>query len=145
MELRKVNELAELEELPQEASVILVDGNEAKRIPVSKTGLKTEGLAVANTVFTIEIVDTVRKLKLNGVEATAQQVYDAFMSGPVRLADSEYHSVEIPPTMYWENSDGTQTNPKTVSFVQFYYAPPINGSLTYRSFEVGTKYAADEG
>lgn len=42
MELRKVTELTELEELPQEASVILVDGNAAKVIPVSKTGLKKE-------------------------------------------------------------------------------------------------------
>ena len=58
MELRKVNELAELEELPQEASVILVDGDTAKRIPVSKTGLKKEdpkptAPSAAVTVFTV--------------------------------------------------------------------------------------------
>lgn len=56
MELRKVNELAELEELPQDASVILVDGDTAKRIPVSKTGLKKEDPkpTVAVKVFTVE-------------------------------------------------------------------------------------------
>lgn len=56
MELRKVNELAELEELPQEASVILVDGNAAKVIPVSKTGLQKEDPkpTVQVTVFQLE-------------------------------------------------------------------------------------------
>ena len=39
MELRKVTELAELEELPQDASIILVDGDEAKRISAEKAGL----------------------------------------------------------------------------------------------------------
>lgn len=39
MELRKVTELAELEELPRDASIILVDGNEAKRMPAEKAGL----------------------------------------------------------------------------------------------------------
>jgi hypothetical protein len=39
MELRKVTELAELEELPRDASIILVDGNEAKRMSAEKAGL----------------------------------------------------------------------------------------------------------
>lgn len=56
MELRKVTELTELEELPQEASVILVDGNAAKVIPVNKTGLKKEDPkpTVQVTVFQLE-------------------------------------------------------------------------------------------
>lgn len=56
MELRKVNELPELSTLPDSAEVILVDGNTAKRIPVSKTGLKKEDPkpTVAVTVFTVE-------------------------------------------------------------------------------------------
>nr|DAL60166.1 MAG TPA_asm: hypothetical protein [Caudoviricetes sp.] len=39
MELRRVTELVELEELPQDASIILVDGNEAKRMSAEKAGL----------------------------------------------------------------------------------------------------------
>lgn len=58
------------------------------------------------------------KLLLNGVEPTAQQVYDAFMSGPVRLA--QRGTVRIPIEIYWENSDGTQTNPKAVTYVEIY-------------------------
>lgn len=59
MELRKVNELPELGTLPDSAEVILVDGDTAKRIPVSKTGLKKEDPkpttpTVAVTVFTVE-------------------------------------------------------------------------------------------
>lgn len=56
MELRKVNELPELNTLPDSAEVILVDGDTAKRIPVSKTGLKQEDPkpTVAVTVFTIK-------------------------------------------------------------------------------------------
>lgn len=56
MELRKVNELPELSTLPDSAEVILVDGDTAKRIPVSKTGLKKEDPkpTVAVTVFRVE-------------------------------------------------------------------------------------------
>lgn len=56
MELRKVNELPELSTLPDSAEVILVDGDNAKRIPVSKTGLKKEDPkpTVQVTVFQLE-------------------------------------------------------------------------------------------
>lgn len=58
MELRKVNELPELDTLPNSAEVILVDGNAAKVIPISKTGLKKEDPkpTVQVTVFQLEEV-----------------------------------------------------------------------------------------
>jgi hypothetical protein len=81
------------------------------------------------------------KLMLNGVEATAQQVYDAFMAGPVRL-DLGPGSVSSVASLYWENSDGTKTNPKAVSYVSLGVVGVPDGSSTVDgvSISVGTKH-----
>ena len=82
------------------------------------------------------------KLMLNGVEATAQQVYDAFMAGPMRVSDGG--TVYAPIQIAWENSDGTQTNPKAVTYVEVSSVAPISdGSLAMASFGVGTKYTPE--
>lgn len=80
-----------------------------------------------------------KKLLLNGVEATAQQVYDAFIAGPVRMSDGD--TVYAPIQIAWENSDGTQTNPKAVTYVEIFYIQKFgDGTLQLWSYKVGTKY-----
>lgn len=81
------------------------------------------------------------KLLLNGVEATAQQVYDAFMAGPVRIIVTDGY-VGSPISLYWENSDGTQTNPKAVSYVSLGVVNVEDGGTTLMgsSITVGTRF-----
>lgn len=64
-------------------------------------------------------------LWLGDAEATAQQVYDAFMGGIVRI-DKEDGNVVSPASIYWENSDGTQTDPAAVTYVETF---DVNGTL----------------
>lgn len=72
-------------------------------------------------------------LKLNGSEATAQQVYDAFMGGIVRI-DQGSGVVLAPVRIYWENEDGTQTNPAAVTYVKV-----LDGSDSIVT-QIGTRY-----
>lgn len=72
-------------------------------------------------------------LSFNGSAATAQQVYDAFMSGIVRL-DQGSGVVTSLLRIYWENEDGTQTNPAAVSYVELY------NNDESKITTVGTKY-----
>lgn len=77
-------------------------------------------------------------LSFNGSAATAQQVYDAFMSGIVRI-DTGDGNVETLSRIYWENSDGTQTNPAAVSYVKLY------GATGNQIIAIGTQHTADVG
>lgn len=72
-------------------------------------------------------------LKLNGSAATAQQVYDAFMSGIMRV-DKGSGVVLAPALIYWESADGTQTNPAAVTYAE---VRTSDGSIIA---SVGTKY-----
>lgn len=84
-----------------------------------------------------------KKLMLNGVEATAQQVYDAFMAGPVRL--DKNGTVRTPIKIYWENSDGTHTNPKAVTYVELSCIESSGDSFAWSVFYIGTKYSPPVG
>ena len=77
-------------------------------------------------------------LKLNGSAATPQQVYDAFMSGIVRI-DAGDGNVEALSRIYWENDDRTQTNPAAVSYVKLY------GAAANQIIAIGTQHTADAG
>lgn len=72
-------------------------------------------------------------LKLNGSEATAQQVYDAFMGGIMRV-DQGSGVVLAPAQIYWESADGTQTNPAAVTYAEVRISDDIVIA------KVGTKY-----
>ena len=71
-------------------------------------------------------------LWLGDAEATAQLVYDAFMGGIVRI-DKGDGNIISPTSIYWENSDGTQTDPTAVTYVETF---DVNGTLAKN----GTKY-----
>ena len=72
-------------------------------------------------------------LKLNGSVATAQQVYDAFMGGIMRV-DKGSGVVLSPAQIYWESADGTQTNPAAVTYAE------VRTSDDIVIASVGTKY-----
>lgn len=72
-------------------------------------------------------------LKLNGSVATAQQVYDAFMGGIMRV-DKGSGVVLAPAQIYWESADGTQTNPAAVTYAE------VRTSDDSIIAKVGTKY-----
>ena len=61
------------------------------------------------------------------------------MAGPVRLSDGG--TVYAPIQIAWENSDGTQTNPKAVTYVKiFYIQKVVDDTLQLWFYDVGTKY-----
>lgn len=94
-----------------------------------------------NNIAMQDAVGSASGLLLNGVEATAQQVYDAFMAGPVRLQMKIGGRVYVPSSIYWENSDGRWTNPKAVTYVEVYCVKVNNdGSVTGTTYSIGTKY-----
>lgn len=70
-------------------------------------------------------INVTYSLWLGDAEATAQQVYDAFMDGIVRI-DKGDGNVISPTSIYWENSDGTQTDPAAVTYVETF---DNNGTL----------------
>lgn len=57
-----------------------------------------------------------RKLQKDGADATAQQVYDAFMSGVV-LLDSGSNGVLLVTGVQWCDSNGGQDDPSDVVYV----------------------------
>ena len=89
-----------------------------------------------NNISVQAAVATPTHLYLNGSEATAQQIYDAFMGGPIRL-DAEKGMILVPTELYWENEDGTQTNPAAVTYVQVFT------SRSAIKITAGTKYTAE--
>lgn len=76
---------------------------------------------------------TTKILKINGSAATAQQVYDAFMGGIMRV-DKGSGVVLAPAQIYWESADGTQTNPAAVTYAE------VRTSDDSIIAQVGTKY-----
>lgn len=98
---------------------------------------------MAENNIAVQKADVAPKLMLNGVEATAQQVYDAFMAGPVRLANGGI--LLAPLAIYWENSDGTQTNPKAVTYVEIRLGYAIDDSslIMGEILSIGAKYVAE--
>lgn len=70
----------------------------------------------------------------DGSEVTAQEVYDAFMSGQVMLHDSngKYY---IPLNFFWCDASANQNDPTNVVFFEIQYF--INSSST-GTVEVGT-------
>ena len=77
--------------------------------------------------------EAAKLLKLNGSVATAQQVYDAFMGGIMRV-DKGSGVVLAPAQIYWESADGTQTNPAAVTYAE------VRTSDDIVIAKVGTKY-----
>lgn len=95
---------------------------------------------MAENNIAVQSVSSAPGLFLNDVEATAQQVFDAFMAGPVRLSASR-GDVFVPISIYWENSDGAQTNPKAVTYVKVGCAKiSDDGSVMGITYSIGTKY-----
>lgn len=94
---------------------------------------------MAENNIAVQKANAAPKLLLNGVEATAQQVVDAFMAGPVRLVMSNGYVVS-PTGFYWENSDGTQTNPKAITYAEIQYVFYSDSGPVNEYFTMGTKY-----
>lgn len=88
---------------------------------------------MAENNIAVQEANAAPKLLLNGVEATAQQVYDAFMSGIMRV-DKGSGVVLAPAQIYWESADGTQTNPAAVTYAE------VRTSDDIVIASVGTKY-----
>lgn len=72
------------------------------------------------------------KLQKDGADVTAQQVYDAFISGIV-LLDAGSNGVYIPMSIQWHDSNGGQDDPGDVAYVKVMLGDVSIGVGTPRS------------
>ena len=126
MNFRSITDLTELESLPDDAKILVIDGGTAKQI--SKENAKFGGGTInylyiknepATTSTAVTTTPTVYLDKDCTVKATAQNVYDLFQAGEVRplIENSGLWTGDVACLGVWMNSDGTQTDPTAVVYV----------------------------
>lgn len=108
MEFRSIADLEQLETLPDDAQILVVDNNTAKRI--SKANAKFDGGSV--TVFKVVEESLQRE---DGSAVTAQEVYDALMSGPVWVITDDGTLMVM--GFMWLDSNGATTDPTDVGVI----------------------------
>ena len=120
-EFRKITEVEEISELTGDENILVSDHGYLKQI--NKKNAKLGG---GVTVFTM---NNDAALKEDGTETTAQEIYDAFMSGSVILkitnSSGELQCCQILSVVPLDESqnsfDGTN-----VAFIVLYYASSTN-------------------
>lgn len=120
-EFRKITEVEEISELTGDENILVSDHGYLKQI--NKKNAKLGG---GVTVFTM---NNDAALKEDGTETTAQEIYDAFMSGSVILkitnSSGELQCCQILSVVPLDESqnsfDGTN-----VAFIVLYYASGTN-------------------
>lgn len=135
IEFRSVTDLEELDALPDDASILVVDNGTAKQI--SKSNAKFGGgsvtkylLATASTqsaqgdvAVQEQITPSYTITHEDGSEVTAQEVYDAFMAGPVILeaGNGGGYSTEMhAPAIEWQGGATGNGDPTNVNYVKIY-------------------------
>ena len=129
MNFRSITDLTELESLPDDAKILVIDGGTAKQI--SKENAKFGGGMInylylkneaSTTPTAVTTTPTVYLDKECTVKATAQNVYDLFQAGEVRplIENSGLWTGDVACLGVWMNSDGTQTDPTAVVYVCIY-------------------------
>lgn len=108
MEFRSITDLEQLETLPDDAQILVVDNNTAKRI--SKANAKFGGGSV--TVFKVVEESLQRE---DGSAVTAQEVYDALMSGLVWVITDDGTLMVM--GFIWRDSNGATTDPTDVGVI----------------------------
>ena len=131
MNFRSITDLTELESLPDDAKILVIDGGTAKQI--SKENAKFGGGTInylylkneaATTPTAVTTTPTVYLDKGCTVKATAQNVYDLFQAGEVRaqIDNSGLWVGDSAILVMWMNADGTQTDPTAVTYACIYTA-----------------------
>lgn len=146
MEFKRVTDLEEIDALPDDATILVIDGDAAKRI--SKANAKFGG-GGGVTVFysdqtfgshdygdnetTAIYSDAEKTTKIN-----AQTLHDAFKNGSVMLSYAAANGLTLTAPLFeiaWVDANETQTDETAVTNVYFFYiyyeAPksPQQGSL----------------
>ena len=130
MNFRSITDLTELESLPDDAKILVIDGGTAKQISkenakfgggtINYLYLKNEAAVTGAPAATT--TPTVYLDKDCTVKATAQNVYDLFQAGEVRaqIDNSGLWVGDSAILVMWMNSDGTQADPSAVTYACIY-------------------------
>lgn len=128
IEFRSVTDLEELDALPDDASILVVDNGTAKQI--SKANAKFGGgsvtkylLAEASTRaaqgdVAVQLAGTISYTITHedGSEVTAQEVYDAFMSGTVILEKQGSYTAETVVALVYNGTPGNIVGCEIISY-----------------------------
>ena len=110
MNFRSITDLTELESLPDDAKILVIDGGTAKQI--SKTNAKFGG-GGGNTIFYTTDATTLYTDSGCTVAATAQEVFDACMNGVALITIDGYADMLV--LMQWQDADGGATDMTNVA------------------------------
>ncbi len=128
MEFRSITDLEQLENLPDDAQILVIDGDTAKRISkanakfgggsVTTFYLSQSSIVVNNADSGIAVQENIPITALyheDGTEITAQEFYNAFAAGVLLLAgQSNVGYLGAVSKMRWVDSSGGATDPTDV-------------------------------
>ncbi len=131
---RSITDLEEVETLDDGAYIVVIENGTAKQI--SKANAKFGGGSVTKYILTeastqaaqgdVAVQATITQPSYtitneDGSEVTAQEVYDAFMAGPVILEQAYgggYSMEDVVPHIYWQGGTTGNGDPTNVNYVQ---------------------------
>ena len=114
MNFRSITDLTELESLPDDAKILVIDGGTAKQI--SKENAKFGG--GSNTIFYTSDGETLYTDSGCTTAATAQEVFDACWNGVALMTAGGYADMLV--LMQWQDADGGATDMTNVAGVIAY-------------------------
>ena len=116
MNFRSITDLTELESLPDDAKILVIDGGTAKQI--SKENAKFGG-GGGNTIFYTTDATTLYTDSGCTVAATAQEVFDACMNGSAIMlgAGDAAGYCRLLSLTEWQDADGGATDVANVAGV----------------------------
>ena len=114
MNFRSITDLTELESLPDDAKILVIDGGTAKQI--SKENAKFGG--GGNTIFYTTDGSTLYTDSGCTTAATAQEVFDACWNGVALMTMGGYADMLV--LVQWQDADGGTTDMTNVAGVAVY-------------------------
>ena len=134
MNFRSITDLTELESLPDDAKILVIDGGTAKQI--SKENAKFGG--GGNTIFYTTDGSTLYTDSGCTTAATAQEVFDACMNG-VALMMYTSGAADMLILDAWQDADGGTTDMTNVAGVNVCYI------IGFKYIAIGTLASSSGG
>lgn len=151
LEFRSVTDLEELDALPDDAAILVLDGGKAKQI--SKENAKFGGGSVtkffvqsspeptsANDGVAVLDLSSPSVMHEDGSAVTAQEAYDAFMAGTLILESKGTNgrsSDGVAVALYWQGGTSGSGDPANVNFAKIV-------AFSNQQFNIGTQEGVKE-